>query len=177
MFCSPSQSPINGLNSFKSSDTEYPRHEGENIQMGSCLSILEPFLHYLQLYTKEESSEKLGCIITANSTMGMPSCLEIQTHVHTTVIVFPFHRHRKRRKLWGKNGTHKTERTWPNWHPELQQMSMASACQGICSLFQILAGGALTTDCNLCLSCYYEGLDWWLCQALHSVQGSWQCSL
>lgn len=34
----------------------------QNIQMGSCLSILEPFLHYLQLHTKEESSEKLGCI-------------------------------------------------------------------------------------------------------------------
>lgn len=101
----------------------------------------------------------------------MPSCLETQTHMHTTVIVLPFPRHRKRRKLWGKNETHKTECTWPNWHPVLQQTSVASACQGICAFFQILAGGALTTDCNPCLSCHYGGLDWWLCQALYFVQG------
>lgn len=36
--------------------------EAQNIQMGSYLSISEPFPHYLQLNTNEKSSEKLECI-------------------------------------------------------------------------------------------------------------------
>lgn len=43
MFCSPSQFPTNGLNFFKSSDTESPRHEGTKYSDGVLFKHFRAF--------------------------------------------------------------------------------------------------------------------------------------
>lgn len=106
----------------------------------------------------------------------MISCLETQAYLPITfmsslsdsllVLSFP-----RLRKLREKECNITKPRVPDQTDIQLQQMSITGACQGICSLFQILAGSTLVTDCNSCRGCHYERLEWWLCQAPYSEQG------
>lgn len=103
----------------------------------------------------------------------MISCLETQAHLPITfmsslsdsLLVLSFPRPRKLRE---KECNITKPRVPDQTDIQLQQMSITRSCQGICSLFQILAGSTLVTDCNSCRSCHYERLEWWLCQAPYS---------